>query len=223
MAAGLQDRANLRVLPDRERALEAQKLRVSQDAIQRRAQLMRHHGDKAGFRLVGLFRRVFGGAQFNLGRPTDGSLLFQGLIGRREVAQRVGKLPPQLHLADRLRHRAQQAAGVDPVFHQVVLHAALHRLDRDDIVSLPGDQHHGARQLTVNRRRAQEIQPVYPRQVEIHQHAIKRARAQGFQASLPIQGFMEMKGCRPRLTQQFPIKPLIGHIVVDDQDLVSPH
>ena len=92
MPPGLHHRADARILLRGQPAFDAQQFGVAEDAVERRAQFVRHHGDEAGLGLVGLFGGFLGGAQFGFGGLAGGDLLLQrgfaAVSSRSEPASR---------------------------------------------------------------------------------------------------------------------------------------
>ena len=159
MPSGEHHGSDVIILASGEAGLDAQKLGVAQNAVERRPEVVGDHGDETCFCLAGLFRGVLGSAQFGLGGFSGHYLLFEGVVRRGKFQQRAGQALAQFGLGHRLRERAPQAAGVHLVLDHVVLRAAFHRLDRDGLTAVAGDQNGGAWQVAIGGGgRGQEVQ-----------------------------------------------------------------
>jgi hypothetical protein len=99
----------------------------------------------------------------------------------------------------------------------------LRRLDRDRLITLPGDQHDGAWQVTIRRGGDQEFKSGHVRQIEFQQHAIELVRLQRRKTGRAIHRKLYVAGVRVRFGQQFAIVPPIDGVVVNDQHTVDTH
>ena len=132
---------------------------VAENAVERRAQLVCHHGDETGLGAICQFRCFLGCAQLGLGCLAGDDLLFQRGVRRGEVTQRPGEALAQFGLRHRRRYRSPKVARVHLVLHEIVLDAALHRLHGDRFVALPGYQYDGTWQVAAAGSGAQKFQP----------------------------------------------------------------
>lgn len=91
MPSGLHHRANMCVLARGQAAFDAKLLGIAQDAVERRAQFMRYHGDEPRFGLAGFFRCIPRSVGLGLGNLAGHHLSFKGEVQRREIGQRAGE------------------------------------------------------------------------------------------------------------------------------------
>ena len=78
-----------------------------------------------------------------LGAGAMRHLALQLFVGGRQLVGPPSDAPLQLHLVDRVVHGALEACGRDGRLQQVILRAVLHGLDRDALISLPGQDDDG--------------------------------------------------------------------------------
>ena len=155
----LHHRSDTRVLTRGKSSLDAQELRVAENAIERRAQLVCHHGNETGLGAICQFRCFLGFAQLRLGCLADDDLLFQRGVRRGEVTHRPGEALAQFGLRHRRRYRSPKVARGYLVLYEIVLDAELHRLHGNRFAPLPGYQYDGTWQVAAAGSVAQKFQP----------------------------------------------------------------
>ena len=107
------------------------------------------------------------------------------------------------------------------VFHEIILHTELHRLDGDRFVAMTGDEHDGRRQLVTGRRGGEKFQTGDVGQAEVEQDAIERPRAQCRDSGGAVGGVMDLKLLGGLARQQPAIQAPVSLIVVDDEQTID--
>ncbi len=116
-------------------------------------------------------------------------------------------------------HRAQQQLAVEAALHQVVLRAALHRVQRHGLVVVAGqhDDRHGGR-MRVHARERFQPEGIGQRQIEQHEPGL--AAREVLEAARQAVGGVEVKRRRRVLADHLQDEPRVARVVLDQEDVV---